>query len=148
MRLVPLPLSSFRKYVVPRFYRILLPRNVSLKNPDVTSRKLETVFILLWGDHAETRSHAYLLGSQFSIDMGNVIPFKAATLSGTRTKDILPVQTWPVRTGIAIFINRSWQTRTSITWREHVTIRVAIFINRSWHKSRGNLILELLLFFF
>ena len=86
-------MSSFRKYVVPRFYRILLPRIVSLKDPDVTSRKLETVSILLWGDHAETRSHAYLLSSQWSIDMENVITCKAATVSGTRTKNILPVQT-------------------------------------------------------
>ena len=70
-----------------------MPRNVSLKNPDVTSHKLETVSILLWGDHAETRSHVYVLGTQWSIDMENVIPFKAATVSGTRTKDILPVQT-------------------------------------------------------
>ena len=84
-------MSSFRKYVVPRFYRILLPHNVSLKNPEVTSRKLETVSILIWGDHVETRSHAYLLGSQWSVDIE--IPFKAATVSSTRTKDILPVQT-------------------------------------------------------
>ena len=84
-------MSSFRKYVVRRFYRTLLPRNVSLKNPDVTSRKLETVSIPLWGDHAETRSHAYVLGSQWSIDME--INFKAATVTVTRTKDILPVQT-------------------------------------------------------
>ena len=61
-----MPLSSFRKYVVPRFHRILLPRNENLKIPEVTSRKLETVSILLWGDHVETRSHAYLSGSQWS----------------------------------------------------------------------------------
>ena len=88
-----MPLSSFRKYVVPRFYRILLPRNENLKIPEVRSRKLETVSILLWGDHVETRSHAYLLGSQWSVDMENVIPFKIATVSNTRTKDVLPVQT-------------------------------------------------------
>ena len=86
-----MPLSSFRKYVVPRFYRILLPGNVSLKNPDVTSRKLETVSILFWDDHVTARSHAYVLASQWSVD--KEINFKAATVSGTRTKDILPVQT-------------------------------------------------------
>ena len=48
---------------------------------------------MLGDDHIETRSHAYLLGSQYSIDMENVIPFKVATVSGTRTKDIIPVQT-------------------------------------------------------
>ena len=87
MRYVPLPLNSFRKYVVPQFYRTLLPRHENLKIPEVTSRKLETVSILFWGDHSETRSHAYLLGSKWSIDIENVTPFK------TRTKDILPVQT-------------------------------------------------------
>ena len=40
------------------------------------------------GDHVETRSHAYLLGSQWFIEMENVIPFKDATVSGTRIKDI------------------------------------------------------------
>ena len=83
----------YQKKVTSAVLFLPLPRNVSLKNLDVTSRKLVTVFILLWGDHVETRSHAYVLGSQRSVDMENIITFKAATVSSTRTKDILPVQT-------------------------------------------------------
>ena len=38
--IVKLSYGRFRKYVVPRLYRILSPTNVGLKNPEVTSRKL------------------------------------------------------------------------------------------------------------
>ena len=75
------------------------------------SRRVSSNNLFYFWSLLRDTSHRYLFGSQWSIDMKNVISFKAATVSGARTKgltlsivvltkglnplikDILPVQT-------------------------------------------------------